>query len=466
MGRGFLSGIIAGLLVSFGFLLVLSTMVPMKPTPQPEKPATAPAETATQDAVSEEAAPVASSETVTPEQEAPTTTEESSAPTAPVAAPVTPMPEAPEPRQQTNVVSDVEVPGKSGFDDQPTASDAPEAVAARTDSDDSAPSANTQSAAMPEVSDNISVSPETPEATSPASPELTLESDPVLPSPAVPAPVEPETELAPTTPQGIVRKAAPGKTISSPNVAVDRLPSIGSATEPEPEEPAQVEGKALDVNAEPAEIIVGKPMVSLVLRDIGGGGVDISAWKDVNFPVTFAIDPVRPDAVEVARAYREAGFEVVLLASGLPEGATPKDLEIAMGEYLTRVPVAVALMTDITAPKPFPQSLVKQLIAIADDSGHGVVTGGKGLGATSQVRAGSDVPVVEVSRVLDAGGEDAATQRRLLDRAGFDATQSGSAVLFAHTYPWTFVTLLEWGLTGGSDQAQMVPLSAVLKASR
>ena len=475
MGKGFFSGIIAGLLVSFGFFLVLSTMVPIKvPAPAPaEQPAdnveTAAAEReqqssdteATAEQVSEaadssvETADVAATETPAEQPEA-------------AAAPV-PMPKPDTQRPQTSVVNSVDLPGGSSFS-------APETPAGtETGGSDSTPLANTKSAALPQVTDDPTQAPEAPSAGAGAVPENVTDTDPVRPSPAVPAPVAPVGESLPSTPEspGIVRKAVPGVTIVQPNVEVNRLPSIEaeeteagseeqSEAAPSVDEAAQPTGIALNDNAVAFEAMPGKPVLALVLRDIGGGGVDVSAWSEVDIPITFAVDPSREDAAETAQAYRNAGHEVVLLATGLPQGATAQDLEVNLAKYLADVPGAVALMPDITSQKPFSQPLIRQLVSIASQSGHGVVVDGTGLGGGQGLR--DDVPLARVSRIFDADGEDATTQRRLLDRASFDAAQNRSGVVFGHTYPWTFVTVQEWAKAGPEGDVQLAPLSAVLNA--
>ncbi len=122
-------------------------------------------------------------------------------------------------------------------------------------------------------------------------------------------------------------------------------------------------------------------------------------------------------------------------------------------------------MPDVTAPRPFPQALTEQLIVFAQGSGHGVLISGAGLAGRS-ARAVGGAPIAEIDRIIDANGEDAVTQRRLLDRATFDATPQDASVILAHTYPWTYVTLLDWLSKRQDGQAKVVPISNVLNARR
>jgi hypothetical protein len=82
----------------------------------------------------------------------------------------------------------------------------------------------------------------------------------------------------------------------------------------------------------------------VILIDEPDDRLDIETLTRFSFPVAFAIDPSRPDAAERAAIYRAAGFEVLMLASVIPEGATASDTEVALSVARDRVPEAIAIM--------------------------------------------------------------------------------------------------------------------------
>ncbi|GGE41787.1 divergent polysaccharide deacetylase family protein [Actibacterium pelagium] len=479
MGKGFLGGVIMGLIVSLCFLLIISSVSPLRTITR----APAPASDASPLPVQGQAETLtAQSVTVEPAED----------------------PE-PTPERSTGVQSTVELGTGSAFG-QPEAE--PEITiepAQLPEADDEAPLANTESVAVPTVNDAVEEQSEGGAPSVEAAPGNTLTNEPALPSPAVPAPqappapespvvlpdvtdlvvatpapaasepVEAEAESAPEaetpveeSPASEEEQSAAPQEAEEPKVAVNRLPSVGAEAEPEATEEAEpvvaeVFTRALDANAEEFEIAADIPLLAVVLRDVGQGGVALPAWKDVRMPITFAVDPTQEGAAEQAQAYRDAGYEVVLLATELPSTGVSGDVAGTVAEYMAKVPSTVALMPEME--KTISRPVMRQLVEAAATTGHGLVTSGKGLVRPEQLAEGTNVPVVSVSRVLDAEGDDAAKQRFALNKAVFDASQNGAAVVYAHTHPWTYVTLLEWALSGStSSGVQAVPLSAVLKA--
>jgi polysaccharide deacetylase 2 family uncharacterized protein YibQ len=104
------------------------------------------------------------------------------------------------------------------------------------------------------------------------------------------------------------------------------------------------DGPALEAFAAPFDPAETRPLIAVILIDEPDDRLDIETLTRFSFPVAFAIDPSRPDAAERAAIYRAAGFEVLMLASVIPEGATASDTEVALSVARDRVPEAIAIM--------------------------------------------------------------------------------------------------------------------------
>src|SRR6056297_1664967 len=111
-----------------------------------------------------------------------------------------------------------------------------------------------------------------------------------------------------------------------------------------PPEADAAEQPAIEAYAAPFDAAETRPLIAVILIDEPDERLDIETLTRFTFPVAFAIDPSRPDAAERAAIYRDAGFEVLMLASVIPEGATATDTEVALAAARARVPEAIALM--------------------------------------------------------------------------------------------------------------------------
>ncbi|KCV83420.1 YibQ protein [Actibacterium atlanticum] len=301
--------------------------------------------------------------------------------------------------------------------------------------------------------------------------------EPVLPNPESATPQVPEADPAPTPPIGQIGEAPapigsgaaaiglpqPGFTFETPNVRTGRLPSVGQDPEPAPEvDPEPVNLGALARNAVPFKRSGDKPLMSIVIVDEGDSGLDRATLSTISFPVAFAIDAARPDAVEAMRAYRKAGFETILMTGGLPAGATPQDLEVTLQSYMAQMDQTIALMDVEGGILGSSRALQTQLIQIAEDSGHGVVSFDRGLKTIDQMAKAAKVPSALIYRSIDDQAESAPVIRRVLKRAAFKAGQDGAVVMLGHSRPETVTALFEWALEG-STEVDLAPLSEVLK---
>lgn len=312
-----------------------------------------------------------------------------------------------------------------------------------------------------------------PTAVAPTPPSM-LVLDPA-PEPA-PEPAEPEPapEAAAVEPPKVLDTSQPetlapsgGLTKSVDGVTVGRLPSI---TAPAPSaDPATAAEPAPAVDTRPiaqyaAEFSndLGKPLFAVLLVDNGAADLDRAKLAALPFPVSFVIDPLDPGAAAAEAVYRAAGKEVVMLAAGIPAGATAGDLEQTFQANAGVLPEAVAVM-DIGA-QGFQDNrpLASMVVPIIKDQGRGLVTFDAGLNAADQVARREDVAAALIFRDLDGAGEDTPLIRRYLDRAAFKAAQEGRVVVVGTTRPETIAALMEWSIEGKGASVALAPISAVL----
>lgn len=263
------------------------------------------------------------------------------------------------------------------------------------------------------------------------------------------------------TPDGALGGAVAG-------ITTDRLPRIGDAKagpgaevlvlDPAASQPMITHAR--EFVAEP-----GKPKFAILLLDIGAAGMARDDLARLPFAITFVIDPAAPDAAEAARAYRAAGQEVMILASGLPEGATPADLEQSFQAMALALPQTVAMLDLAVGGLQENRLLATQAIPILKAQGRGIVTYDRGLGAAEQVAAREGLAHAVIFRELDAAGEDTPVIRRYLDRAAFKAAQEGQVLVIGQTRPETVAALLEWMVEGRGSSVQLAPVTAVMQVN-
>lgn len=250
-------------------------------------------------------------------------------------------------------------------------------------------------------------------------------------------------------------------------VKTGRLPRIGDA-------PAATDDDLIvldDTALQPIERFAarfenpdGKPVFSILLIDSGDPGLDRAALAALPFPVTFALDPLLPDVAGIAAGYREAGQEIVMLATSIPAGATPADLEVTFEAHGAALPEAVAVMDLAEGGFQGDRMLASQVIPIIQAQGRGLLTYDAGLNPADQVASRDGVRAATIFRRLDADGEAAPTIRRYLDRAAFRAAQTGRVVVVGETRPETVAALVEWAVEGRAAAVAIAPVTAALVA--
>lgn len=292
--------------------------------------------------------------------------------------------------------------------------------------------------------------------------DRTTEAEAVVPEPDLAEVAEAEADPGPTL------KPAPGLVGGADGVIIGRLPKIGDAPAPETlatEIPATVEAEDLRpivLHAAAFENPEGKPLFSIVLIDSGAPSLNRTALADLPFPVSFALDPLDPATAERAAIYRSAGKEVVMLATGIVEGAQASDVEVAFQAMEQGLPEAVAVMD--LPEKRFQDNrpLASLVVPVIASQGRGLLTWDQGLNAADQVARREDLAAAVVFRPIDAVGEDDTAIRRGLDRAAFKSAQDGRVTVVGRTTDETIAALLEWTVEGRAATVALAPLSAVL----
>lgn len=319
-------------------------------------------------------------------------------------------------------------------------------------------------------------------ATDPASPATTLpatteprlepvpaetvpDSEPLLQDPAEPAP-EPAASAAvqamPRPVPGVTlrRGAEAGDAAPQPveGVTLGRLPAIGAApppaTGPEPVLEPAARRHAAEFSPEP-----GASLLGLVLIDAPEAEAALSALA---FKVTVALDPSDPDAPRRARAYRAAGHEIALLASGLPRLATAADVLVTLNAWTADFPEIIGVMDVPVNGIGAQRGLAQELAAMLAPDGYGAIALRGGADAYLSAARDAGLPAAAVYRQIDGEGQNPATLRRLIDRAAFEAQrQSGILIAGSAASPDTLAALAAYAADGRRG-VTLAPASAVL----
>ena len=285
------------------------------------------------------------------------------------------------------------------------------------------------------------------EAADPAKPSILKKSPPLKPTPSLAAKGQvPATERLPKI------------------VPVAPTPAPQSATAPEALVTLPDDAPPIDRYARPFDNAAGKPLFAVVLIDTGDPQIDRAALAAIPFPVTFALDPTAPESALAASIYRAAGQEVVMLATGLPAGATAADIEVSFGAHEAALPEAVAVLDLEAGGFQGDRPLSTLVVPVLKGQGRGLLSWDRGLNAASQVARREGLRSGVIFRRLDGEGEPVAQIRRYLDRAAFKAAQDGRVIVAGETRPDTVQALLEWAVEGRASSVALAPLTAALRA--
>ncbi len=207
-----------------------------------------------------------------------------------------------------------------------------------------------------------------------------------------------------------------------------------------------------------------RPLMAVILFD---PGLPTPLREDMAarpIPFTVALNPMDPSAQAAARLYRAAGKEVVILATGLPDGAQPSDLDVTFGAYFDALPQAVAVLDPPQGGFARNARLTDAVMPQLARDGYGVLSFAGGLSRVESAAAQAGVAQAEVFRVLDDDGQSAFTIRRYLDRAVFQANQIGQVIVYGDATNTATMDALEmWRTDGRAGQVALVPVSAILR---
>ena len=350
----------------------------------------------------------------------------------------------------------VEPPASPGLDVSPSASDAPPTVAE-----------------LPEP-----LAPEVKEVLLQPAPETAADPAEMTPEPLPqigPATAQDPTALPQVTPSpdgqpapetAMVEPAVIAPDAALPSATTEgRLPQIGQVATPDADQATAIaeDLPRLKRYARNYSAEGDKPRFAVVLIDDGSDTLDRAKLAALPFAVTFAVDPLAANATEAEAIYRAAGQEVLILAKGIPEGATPSDLEQSLQALSAALPESIGVLDLDSGGFQDNRALATQVVSILKAQGRGILTYDRGLNAADQEARREDLPAAKVFRMIDAGNEEAPLIRRYLDRAAFKAAQEGQVVVVGHTRAETITALLEWTVEGRAASVSMAPASAVMQ---
>jgi len=491
VARGFLGGMIWGGILAGGSAVVLSFLVPMAPSPDvADQAPQAGTQSASVDAGPEPATRIEG--------------------VSGLGSTTSPGPDVPKPddlesvrASGTETAQQPQVGGAtSALSDPATTTSAPQ-VAALSDAP-VAPAISNGAPSAPQDEAELSIS---TEPAQPAPPPVSEDSS-GFDAPAAPAaPVVPETALAKPTPSveaGPTAEAAPepapeapqaidplpaaprvaalpqataptensGPTIGNPVVPLTerasgnsgRLPALGRPREGTSDattgEPTNANAPPILRYAAPFANPDAKPLMSIVLID-DEAAIGAEALASFPYPLTFAINPSDPNAVDKMTRYRAAGFEVVVMVD-LPAAGTASDAEVALSASLDTLPEVVALIEGTVTGVQGNRALADQVAAILKSTGHGFITQDNGLNTVQKLALRDGVPAAVVFRDFDGAGQTPTVMRRFLDQAAFRASQDGAVIMLGRVRPDTVSALLLWGLQDRAARVALAPVSTVL----
>lgn len=407
MVRGLIFGIIWGGLFTALLLAILSLLAPM---PDPESEVM----------VSE---PVVVAEATSP----PTLPEEDPTPTPQMSSP--------------------------SIEDSPTLAETTSAIVPSTGSAESnLADVSDQNESVPEVSDDDQPVVEMSTTAAPSEPSVdsgisvVLETAPPSPSvddtesPAASVPAEESKTLAPDAPL-----------TEDTTIVTNRLPTVSSG--------ASQDDSSADI-AEDVAVSDDRPLMSIVLIDTGEYNIGPEALASFPYPISFAIDPLREDALEAAERYRSKGFEL-LIVSDLPESGDASLVDVALSPTIESIPGAIGVLEGTNGGLQGNMELAEAVLKMVEETGTGLVLRPKGLNAAQQQADGRDLPVETLFRDFDASGQNASVIRRFLDQAAFKARQEGSVIMVGRLRPATISALLLWGLQDRATSVALTPISTI-----
>lgn len=236
-------------------------------------------------------------------------------------------------------------------------------------------------------------------------------------------------------------------------------------TEPEattePESTAKL--GALARNSRPFTGANGKPLMSIVLIDVGDEGLGQDGLSTFSFPITIALDPTKGNGVSAATKYRAAGLEVLIQTPSLPADITPEEVGERLKSLVSFIPQAIGVVDSAKDGFGSNRRFIGEAIDVLNEGGHGLLTYDRGLNTAQQMAEKEGLPSGIIFRTIDADREDPETIMRYLDRAAFRAGQDGNVIMIGHSYSETVTAIFTWYLENRATGVTLAPVSAILR---
>ncbi len=208
----------------------------------------------------------------------------------------------------------------------------------------------------------------------------------------------------------------------------------------------------------------GKPFLTVIIEDVGQEGVPLASLVELDPSFTIALTRGNNSS----DAYRANRFELVALIAdqnGAPLSGrmTGDQLRTHLDAIRSEFGQTVALLEAFDGNMYRSAGLMSAMAQELVNSGHGVLVFER-FGASAAVAAvrSEGVPNGSVLRVLD-NNRDPIAIRRALDRAALEASKTGTAIVYARSYPETLAALVPWLLSNTARSVQIAPLTATIK---
>jgi len=301
---------------------------------------------------------------------------------------------------------------------------------------------------------------EEPEAEAPPKkfnlPTIEVEEEPVNVE-EEPAVVEEEPAPAPETGITIGKK---------PSSSLPSITQEAPETDVVPTAEAAVVTNALELYATTFDP-VDRPLLGVVLLDVGDQGLSVDKLKKLNAPFTIAIRASDPDASARALEYSAAGFEVIAMApenntAALNVASSASQVQDALDVMFTTVPNAIGLMDNADATLQKNNRAGKEIVNSFVETGHGLISNTKGINTLDREARAVAVRTAKVARTLDGNHESKPVITRYLDRVSLDAGRDGAVIILGTTAKDTVATIAVWLLSSKGQSVTLAPASAVL----
>ena len=276
----------------------------------------------------------------------------------------------------------------------------------------------------------------------------------------------PAIEEEPAVKQGITIGKKPSSLLPSITDEESDADSETAKTEEEGNDSEAFSNKAIELNAAKFEGSE-RPLMSVILLDIGSKGLAVEKLKALNAPVTIAILTDDPNASARALEYSAAGFEVIVMVSehrndALNIAQNPDQVEDALDVMFNNIPNAIGLLDSAQGNIQKKGRIAGAIVDNFVDTGHGLVTYAKGLNSIDREARAAGVRTAKVARTLDANSENKSLITRYLDRVSLDAGRDGSAIVLGTTAKDTVAALAGWVLSSKGQSVALAPVSAIL----